>query len=104
MNEEIEILKIGNFLINTEECTMYRPNGNRRLLTKVQTKMLAHLYHHNETTRDALIRAAWKHNDEDFEGVLDLQIARINGFFFDGSAHIDNTYENVVTLNENLWK
>lgn len=103
MNEDERFI-IGSFFIDTEECTMFRKNGNRRLLTKVQTKMLAHLYHHNETTRDALIRAAWKHNDEDFEGVLDLQIERINGFFFDGSAHIDNTYENVVTLNENLWK
>jgi len=29
-----------------------------------------------------------------------LQIERINRFFFDGSARIDNTYENTVTLIE----
>ena len=99
MNEDERFI-IGNFFIDTEECTMFRQNGNRRLLTKVQTKILEHLHHHHETTRDALIRAAWKHTDEDFEGALDLQIERINRFFFDGSAHIDNTYENVVTLIE----
>lgn len=93
-------IQIGNFLVDTEENTMYRRNGNKRLLTKVQGAILAHMYYHNQTTREKLIRAAWKHGDEDFEGVLDMQIARINTFFFDGSAYIDNMYDNIVTLVE----